>query len=81
MELGALTVIMTLKHDSFSRSEFSNLLLDVYNLSSFFSDTSVNHVFMNLIQQNMLLLKFALELDNELSWWEELPLLTKLKKE
>ena len=72
---------MTLKHGSFSRSEFSNLLLDVYNLSSFFSDTSVNHVFMNLIQQNMLLLKFALELDNELSWWEELPLLIKLKKE
>lgn len=62
-----------LKNDS-----FGYLVFEVYSLLSLFLGTSINYVFYEGNSATHGLTIFTLVLDDELSWWEEFPLLIEL---
>lgn len=72
LEVDALTIVKALKNGPFHHAAFGHLLLDIYRLISLFSGILVNHVYYEDNTSTHGLTKFALKLNVNWVWWEEL---------
>ncbi|PON80911.1 Ribonuclease H-like domain containing protein [Trema orientale] len=74
LESDTLTVVQALNNGSICHSEFGELLLDVFSLFSFFPSVIVKHVLHKANKAAHDLARFALGVEDELTWLEESPL-------
>ncbi|PON50688.1 Ribonuclease H [Parasponia andersonii] len=73
VESDALTVVQALQTSSICNSEFGALLLDVFSLLFLFHGVCVRHVYRDANRVAHELAKYALRLDDELIWLEDVP--------